>query len=73
MARRSLKRVRNPEKDDRMLSVEQICEEHGFHPNTVRSWAHRDGLKFVRHGRGGKMYFKRSTIEKFVKQWYEWE
>jgi len=42
-----------------MLSVKDVAERYGFHPNTARAWASRDGLRHVRHGPGGKMFFRK--------------
>lgn len=53
-----------------MLSVQQICEMYGFHPNTVRAWVNRDGLKAEKHGPGGKLFFRQDDVEEFVNTWY---
>ena len=52
------------------LSVAQIAEIYECHPNTVRSWAHRDELEFIRRGKGGKMYFRKSDVKAFIDQYY---
>ena len=54
-----------------MLSVTRISKKYGFHPNTVRSWVTRDGLKAVRHGPGRKIFIKQDDVEAFIKRWYE--
>ena len=54
-----------------MLSVKRISEKYGFHPNTVRAWVTRDGLRHVRHGRGGKIFIRQDDVEAFIKEWYE--
>lgn len=55
---------------NKMLSVAQVSEKYGFHPQTVRNWINRDGLKHVKHGPGGKVFFKKFVIERFIKNWY---
>ncbi len=55
----------------RMLSVRAISKKYDFHPNTVRAWVTRDGLKHVRHGRGGKIFIRQDDVEAFIKEWYE--
>jgi len=57
----------------RMLSVKRISEKYDFHPNTVRAWVTRDGLRHVRHGRGGKIFVRQDDVERFIRQWYEEE
>ena len=54
-----------------MLSVKRISERYDFHPNTVRAWVTRDGLRHVRHGRGGKIFIRQDDVEAFIKEWYE--
>jgi len=54
-----------------MLSVKRISEKYGFHPNTVRSWVTRDGLRHKRHGPGGKIFVRQDDVEVFMKEWYE--
>jgi len=54
-----------------MLSVKQIHKKYDFHPNTIRAWVNRDGLRHVRHGPGGKIFIRQDYVEKWVKQWYE--
>jgi hypothetical protein len=56
-----------------MLSVKRISEKYGFHPNTVRSWVTRDGLRHVRHGPGAKIFIRQDDVEAFIKEWYETE
>jgi len=54
-----------------MLSVKRISEKYGFHPNTVRNWVNRDGLRHVKHGPGGKIFIRQDYVEAFIKEWYE--
>jgi len=53
-----------------MLSVQLISEKYDFHPNTVRAWVTRDGLRHVRHGPGGKIFIRQDDVERFIKYWY---
>ena len=55
----------------RMLSVKRISEKYNFHPNTIRSWVTRDGLRHVRHGPGAKIFIRQDDVEAFLKEWYE--
>lgn len=57
----------------RMLSVKRISERYDFHPNTVRAWVTRDGLRHVRRGPGGKIFIRQDDVEAFIKEWYEEE
>jgi uncharacterized protein YjcR len=54
-----------------MLSVSAISKKYDFHPNTVRSWVSRDGLRHVRHGKGNKIFIRKSDVERFIGTWYE--
>lgn len=53
-----------------MLSVESISAEYGFHPNTIRAWVTRNGLRHIRHGPGGKIFIRQDDVERFIKFWY---
>ena len=66
MARR--RRIRNPIP---LYSVEEISKRYGFHPNTIRAWVHRDGLRCYRKGPGGKMYIREDDLLDFLAKWYE--
>lgn len=52
------------------VSVADLAAQYGFHPNTVRAWAHRDGLPFIKRGKGGKMYFLRTDVQSFIDRYY---
>ena len=54
-----------------MLSVNRISNKYGFHPNTIRSWVNRDGLRAVKHGPGGKLFLRQDDVEAFLNKWYE--
>lgn len=54
-----------------MLSVKRISDKYGFHPNTVRSWVNRDGLKAVKHGPGNKLFIRQDDVEDFINTWYD--
>ena len=56
-----------------MLSVIAISQKYGFHPHTVRAWVHRDGVRAVRHGPGGKLFIRQTDVERFLRRWYEWQ
>jgi DNA-binding transcriptional MerR regulator len=60
-----------PGRTVRMLSVRAISEKYDFHPNTIRAWVNRDGLRHVKHGRGGKIFIRQDDVERFIRQWYE--
>jgi len=53
-----------------MLSVKLISERYDFHPNTIRAWVTRDGLRHTRHGPGGKIFVRQDDVERFIKFWY---
>ena len=53
-----------------LLSVESISERYNFHPNTVRAWVTRDGLRHIRYGPGGKIFIREDDVERFIKFWY---
>jgi excisionase family DNA binding protein len=61
------RRIRNPVL---YVSVAEASALYGFHPNTIRAWAHRDGLPFLKRGRGGKMYFRAEDIRRFLDTHY---
>ena len=54
-----------------MLSVQEISSLHGFHPNTIRAWVSRDGLRCYRKGRGGKVLIREDDLSEFLAKWYE--
>jgi excisionase family DNA binding protein len=62
------KRRRNPV---RMYSVEEVSDKFNFHPNTVRLWVHRDGLRSYRKGRGNKIYIREDDLRDFFAKYYE--
>ena len=62
------KRRKNPV---RLYSVEELSQLYGFHPNTVRLWVHRDGLRHYRKGRGGKIYIRDDDLKDFFAKFYE--
>jgi len=55
----------------RLLSVNDICRIYDFHPNTVRSWVHRDDLRHYRRGPGGKILIREDDLNRFFDQFYE--
>ena len=73
MADKKHRRKRNviPGKTIVMMSVERIAEKYGFSVSTVYNWVKRDKLRHVRHGPGGKLFIRKSDVEKFLKTWYE--
>ena len=62
------RRRRNP---IRLLSVREISDRYEFHPNTVRAWVHRDGLRHYRKGPGGKMLIREDDLLDFLTKVYE--
>ena len=54
-----------------MLSIKQISDRYGFHPNTVRAWVTRDKLRHKRQGPGKKIFIRQDDVEAFIKEWYE--
>lgn len=64
------KRRRNP---IRLYSVTEIGQLFGFHPNTIRLWIHRDGLRHYRKGRGpgGTIYIREDDLKDFLAKFYE--
>lgn len=55
----------------RLLSVDEISEQYDFHPNTVRSWIHRDGLRHYRKGPGGKILIREDDLNRFFDEFYK--
>lgn len=55
----------------RMYSVEEISELYDFHPNTVRSWIHKDSLRHYRKGPGGKILIREDDLNRFFDAYYE--
>ena len=55
----------------RLLSVEEISNQYDFHPNTIRSWIHRDSLRHYRKGPGGKILIREDDLIKFFDELYE--
>lgn len=74
MSPKKYKRKKNviPGKE-RMLSVQRIAKGYDFSTHTVYNWVHRDGLRYVKHGPGGKIFIKQVNVERFIRQWYEAE
>lgn len=62
------RRRRNPL---RLYSVREISEQFAFHPNTIRLWIHRDGLRHYRKGPGGKIYIREDDLRDFLARYYE--
>lgn len=54
-----------------MYSVDDINEKYNFHPNTIRAWVHRDGLRHYRKGRGDKIYIREDDLKDFLATFYE--
>lgn len=67
--RRKNRRISSNDKS--FLSVSEISKRYKFHPNTVRAWVSRDGLRHVRRGPGGKIYIREGHVKKFIENWYE--
>jgi len=55
----------------RVYSIEEISEQFDFHPNTVRSWVHRDGLRHYKKGPGGKILIREDDLNEFFDKYYE--
>jgi len=55
----------------RLLSVNEISELYDFHPNTIRSWIHRDGLRHYRKGPGGRILIREDDLNRFFDELYE--
>ena len=53
-----------------LLSVKSISERYGFHPNTIRAWVTRDGIRHIRYGPGAKIFIRQDDVERFIKFWY---
>ena len=54
-----------------LYSVRDISLRYEFHPNTVRAWVHRDGLRCYRKGREGKIYIREDDLLDFLAKFYE--
>ena len=57
----------------KILSVQRVAKRYGFSVHTVYNWVHRDGMRHVKHGPGGKIFVRQDDVEAFIKQWYEIE
>jgi excisionase family DNA binding protein len=55
----------------RLLSVDEISRLYHFHPNTIRLWIHRDGLRNYRKGPGGKILIREDDLAEFFDKFYE--
>ena len=55
----------------RLLSVDEIREQYHVHPNTIRSWIHRDGLRHYRKGPGGKFLIREDDLNRFFDEFFE--
>lgn len=55
----------------RVYSVEEISDQFDFHPNTVRRWVHRDGLRHYKKGPGGKILIREDDLNEFFDKYYE--
>ena len=55
----------------KLLSVEEISDQYDFHPNTIRSWIHRDGLRHYRKGPGNKILIREDDIRRFFDELFE--
>jgi excisionase family DNA binding protein len=55
----------------RLLSVREISELYDFHPNTVRSWIHKNDLRYYRKGPGGRILIREDDLNRFFDQFYE--
>jgi len=64
------KKRKNPRRI-RLYSVREIGNEYDFHPNTVRLWVHRDGLRHYRKGPGGKILIREDDLKNFFDEFYE--
>ena len=62
--------VRNRKQIIKLLDVIDVAVKFKIHPNTVRAWVHRDGLRCYRKGKGGKMLFREDDIERFIEKFY---
>jgi len=56
-----------------LLSVTQVSEKFDFHPNTVRAWISRDGLRCYRKGPLGKIFLREDDVVDFIANHYEIE
>jgi hypothetical protein len=54
-----------------LLSVENVALLYDFHPNTIRSWVNKDGLRHYRKGRGGKIYLREDDVRDYIARNYE--
>lgn len=50
-----------------LLDIATAATLVGVSPGVLRGWV-RDGLPFVRAGRGGKKYFTRRDLEKWIER-----
>lgn len=57
-----------PKKKEEIITIGEACEILNCHPNTLRKWDNKGFLKAIRFGTRGDRRYKRSNIEKLLKQ-----
>ena len=55
----------------RLFSVNEVSKLYDFHPNTIRLWIHRDGLRHYRKGPGDKILIREDDLNDFFDKYYE--
>ena len=50
------------------LTIQQAAEVLGVHPNTLRNWDNKGFLKAIRLGSRGDRRYRKSDIEKLLKE-----
>ena len=55
---------------DDLLSIKQVSEKYGVHPNTVYNWVHRDKLMHAHDGPGNKIFLRQNEVESFLRRYY---
>ena len=56
-------------KNLRVITIEEVTEKYGFHPNTITSWL-KQGLRHYREGRGRKVYIFVSDLQGYLDEHY---
>ncbi|MFH1405272.1 MAG: helix-turn-helix domain-containing protein [Patescibacteria group bacterium] len=52
---------------NKLLSVNEVAELFGVHPETVRRWDNDGKLKAIRVGEGGHRKFRREEVERLFR------
>ena len=52
------------------LNIREISEHLDVHPNTIRNWIRRDGLRAYKFGKTGEVRVHISDLRSFLRRFY---